>query len=287
MAKQSKIEWTQSTWNPWHGCHKISAGCKNCYMFRDKARYGDDPNTVVRSKTKFYDPLKWTEPQLIFTCSWSDFFIEESDPWRDEAFEIIAKTPQHTYQILTKRPDRMLDYISRSAYLTNAPLDNVWLGVSVEDQKTADERIPLLLQTPAALRWLSVEPLLGPVDLAEWLWMLKGSKGGTVDMLHWVVVGGESGPNARPFDIQWARDIIAQCKAADVPVFVKQLGATPEVTMDCLHCNGVDSEKCGGGCNGDGTKTFELTYKNKKGGDPSEWPKDLRVREMPEVLNGR
>lgn len=277
MAKQSKIEWTQSTWNPWHGCHKVSAGCKNCYMFRDKARYGDDPNTVVRSKTKFYDPLKWTEPQMIFTCSWSDFFIEEADAWRDEAFEIIAKTPQHTYQILTKRPDRMLDYISRSAYLTNAPLDNVWLGVSVEDQKTADERIPLLLQTPAALRWLSVEPLLGPVDLAEWLWMLKGSKGGTVDMLHWVVVGGESGPGARPCDISWIRSIMAQCKAADVPVFVKQLGSG-RLEYGKVHIQpvGVANHSAG-----------SWTYKNSKGGDPSEWPKDLRVREMPEVLNGR
>ncbi len=253
MAKQSNIEWTEATWNPWHGCHKVSAGCKNCYMFRDKKHYGQDPNTVVRSKTKFYDPLKWTEPQTIFTCSWSDFFIEEADPWRDEAFEIIAKTPQHTYQILTKRPDRMLDYISRSAYLTNAPLNNVWLGVSVEDQKTADERIPLLLQTPAAVRFLSVEPLLGPLDLSHYLaydeengdgefletngWAYDSWSGGFMGPnthndptyapepgIHWVIAGGESGPDARPMHPDWARSIRDQCQAANVPFFFKQWG---------------------------------------------------------------
>ncbi len=162
MGNESAIEWTDATWNPWH-----------------KARYGQDPNTVVRSKTKFYDPLKWKEPRKIFTCSWSDFFIEEADEWRDEAFAIMALTPQHTYQVLTKRPERMLEYLApgRQNKVVNAackllrktdgeagymkwlseydgewPPKNVWLGVSVEDQKTAAERIPLLLQTPAAPR---------------------------------------------------------------------------------------------------------------------------------------
>lgn len=171
MGHKSNIEWTEATWNPWHGCHKVSQGCKNCYMFRDKERFGQDPNVVVRSKTKFYDPLKWTEPRTIFTCSWSDFFIEEADAWRDEAFAIMALTPQHTYQVLTKRPERMLEYFNSrqpatyrnhwappeitstfdifrdkqkmkwppAGYSINWPLPNVHLGVSVEDQKTADE----------------------------------------------------------------------------------------------------------------------------------------------------
>ncbi|MCO5334929.1 MAG: phage Gp37/Gp68 family protein [Pyrinomonadaceae bacterium] len=198
MSFNSAIEWTDATWNPWHGCHKVSAGCKHCYMFRDKKRFGHDPNVVVRSKdATFYAPLKWKEPRKIFTCSWSDFFIEEADEWRDEAFAIMALTPQHTYQILTKRPERMAVYFndpqvrkniySAAHYGENAilekgfrliynrlevhdhtwPLPNVWLGVSVEDQRTASVRIPLLLQTPAAVRFLSIEPLLGPVDLTN------------------------------------------------------------------------------------------------------------------------
>jgi protein gp37 len=154
VAHESKIEWTEATWNPWHGCHKVSAGCKNCYMFRDKAKYGQDPNVVVRSKTRFYDPLKWKEPRTIFTCSWSDFFIEEADPWRDEAFAIMALTPQHTYQVLTKRPERMLEYLG----------------------------------------------------------------------LHWVIAGGESGPDARPMHPGKARSLRDQCTAASVPFFFKQWG---------------------------------------------------------------
>jgi protein gp37 len=267
MAHTSKIEWTEATWNPWHGCHKVSAGCKNCYMFRDKAKYGQDPNVVVRSKTRFYDPLKWSEPRTIFTCSWSDFFIEEADPWRDEAFAIMALTPQHTYQVLTKRPERMLEYsnnFNTEARIMDAtarllmndtdkfaglkacilqqveewfPLPNVWLGVSVEDQKTADERIPILLDTPAALRWLSLEPLLGPVDLkrlretsfSAGTNCLTGSRhigyqSVSTARIDWAVVGGESGPAARPMHPDWARDLRDQCTAAGVPFFFKQWG---------------------------------------------------------------
>lgn len=240
MGENTKIEWTQSSWNPWHGCHKVSAGCKNCYMFRDKARYGQDPNVVVRSKTKFYDPLKWKEPRTIFTCSWSDFFIEEADEWRDEAFAIMALTPQHTYQVLTKRIDRAMKYIrygplklfgvlDRLAYEykvdgrmndweTDAPIQwpipNVWLGVSVEDQKTFDERWPLLEATPNALPWLSIEPLLGEIRIPQ----------SAFRTLRWVVVGGESGPDARPMHPDWARSIRDQCTAAGVPFFFKQWG---------------------------------------------------------------
>lgn len=272
MGENTKIEWTQSSWNPWHGCHKVSAGCKNCYMFRDKARYGQDPNVVVRSKTKFYDPLKWKEPRTIFTCSWSDFFIEEADEWRDEAFAIMALTPQHTYQVLTKRPERMLEYLAqpdvaaRIAYKmpsllptkgmmkeiyrealtaglkiayefvqSDFFLKNVWLGVSVEDKKTADERIPLLLQTPAAVRWLSIEPLLGPMEFSD-----VSGRADAVEQLgkqalrgiDWVVVGGESGPDARPMHPDWVRSIRDQCKAAGVPFFFKQWGEWLPVLPD-------------------------------------------------------
>lgn len=278
MAEKSKIEWTEATWNPWHGCHKVSAGCKNCYMFREKKHYGQDPNVVVRSKTTFYDPLKWKESRRIFTCSWSDFFIEEADAWRDEAFAIMALTPQHTYQVLTKRPERMLEYVKSAKWknllkwmnsvpegrgnnlcslahqkLKNTkwefynvkrwPLTNVWLGVSVEDQKTADERIPLLLQTPAAIRWLSIEPLLGPIDLERELGAyLPGNdsplRSSWLRKLHWVVAGGESGPDARPMHPAWVQSIRDQCINAGVPFFMKQWGEwwpisqTPDFWID-------------------------------------------------------
>lgn len=204
MSEITGIEWTDSTWNPWHGCHKISPGCKNCYMFTDKKRYGQDPNVVSRSKTKFTEPLKWKEPRKIFTCSWSDWFIEEADAWRDEAWDVIRRTP-HTYQILTKR-------IERAAGRVPQPfLPNVWLGVSVED-RARKFRIDILRQIPAAVRFLSLEPLLE--DL------------GTLDLrgIHWVIAGGESGPGARPMPPDWVRSIRDQCLAAGVPLFFKQWG---------------------------------------------------------------
>jgi protein gp37 len=205
MGELTQIEWTQATWNPWHGCHKVSQGCKYCYMFRDKARYGQDPNVVVRSKTKFSEPLKWTDPKLIFTCSWSDWFIEEADGWRCEAYNIIGATPHHTYQILTKRADRIQ---GRFPY---PPLSNVWLGVSVEN-KAALSRIDILREVRASVRFLSLEPLLedlGPLNL---------------DGIHWVIAGGESGPEARAVDPEWVRSIRDQCIAAGVPFFFKQWG---------------------------------------------------------------
>lgn len=317
MGKESKIEWCTSSWNPWHGCHKVSAGCKYCYMFRDKARYGQDPNVVVRAGDKtFYAPLKWAEPKKIFTCSWSDFFIEESDAWRDEAFAIMALTPQHTYQVLTKRPDRMWKYLRPgrqnevvkaacnilrtrkgefaytkwlSEYDGEWPPKNVWLGVSVEDQKTADERIPHLLNTPAAVRFLSVEPLLGPVDLrnvkpssSQWLDAVTGLRGGDHSLadcnsINWVIIGGESGPDARPFDVAWARSIIRQCKDAGVPVFTKQLGAKPydsdlRIATPRSVIVPIDSDW-----------TFTDKLADRKDGDWSEWPEDVRIREFPNV----
>src|SRR6266498_5551388 len=123
MGETTGIAWTQRTWNPWHGCHKVSAGCKNCYMFREKRQYGQDPDVVVRSKTTFNAPLKWKDSALVFTCSWSDWFIEEADPWRDEAWDVIRRTPHLTYQILTKRIER-----ASSCLPKDWPLKNVWLG---------------------------------------------------------------------------------------------------------------------------------------------------------------
>lgn len=209
MGSTSTIEWTDATWNPWHGCHKISPGCKFCYMFRDKKRYGQDPDVVVLSKTTFNAPLKWQEAKRIFTCSWSDWYIEEADAWRGEAYEIIRKTPQHTYQILTKRIERA---VSQSPIL---PIANVWLGVSVEDPRYK-YRIDYLRCLNATVRFLSIEPLIADVGELD----LRG--------IGWVIVGGESGGrDARPMKVEWARNVRDQCVAAKVPFFFKQWGGSP------------------------------------------------------------
>jgi protein gp37 len=176
-------------------------------MFRDQTRYGRNPNVVVRAaEATFRAPLKWAEPRFIFTCSWSDWFIEEADGWRDEAWEIIRQTPQHTYQILTKRPERIAERLPWSAF--GDPWPNVWLGVSVENQRFA-HRAQILAGIPAAKRFISAEPLLGPVALP-----LGG--------IDWVIVGGESGPDYREMNLDWLAGVVQQCRNADVPVWVKQ-----------------------------------------------------------------
>jgi len=206
MGQNSTIEWTEATWNPWHGCAKISPGCAHCYMYREKRRYGQNPDIVVRSKTSFDAPSKWTKSKMIFTCSWSDFFIENADAWRPEAWEIIRRTPQHTYQILTKRPDRITNSLP-----PGWPFENVWLGVSVENPRFY-WRIKTLEVVPASVRFLSLEPLLAP--------MSKLPLGG----ISWVVVGGESGPHCRPMEPDWVREIREQCSNAGTAFFFKQWG---------------------------------------------------------------
>jgi protein gp37 len=173
-------------------------------MFREKRQYGQDPERVVRSKTKFYDPLKWPDPAFVFTCSWSDFFIAEADQWRDEAWDIIRRTPHLTYQILTKRPARIRTHLP-----SDWPFTNVWLGVSIESRQYL-YRADVLPEIPATVRFLSLEPLLedlGPLNLSG---------------IGWVIIGGESGPKHRPFEIPWLESIVQQCREAHVPVFVKQ-----------------------------------------------------------------
>lgn len=223
MSATTGITWTDATWNPWMGCTRVSPGCASCYMFREQERYGNDPNFLRRSKTTFRDPLKksWALPRRIFTCSWSDFFHQDADAWRPEVWEIIRQTPQHTYQILTKRPERVIpnlpadwypdpsgDAFRAPTWATQPQWRHVWLGVSIENQRWV-ERIEKM---PARAKlFISAEPLLGPLDLREWL-----------SEVGWVIVGGESGPDARPMDLAWAADIQAQCQVANVPFFFKQ-----------------------------------------------------------------
>lgn len=271
MGKRSAIEWTDATWNPWHGCHKVSEGCRNCYMYSEKKRYGQDPRAVVRSRTLFRAPLGWKEPKLVFTCSWSDFFIEEADGWRDEAWNVIRSTPQHTYQILTKRPERMIDHLPWTRHLRPSPWPNVWLLVSVENQEAADLRIPHLIRTPAAVHGVSYEPALGPVDF--WPWLSNPSIAARYNaeppLLDWIIVGGESGPGARPCDLAWIRSVRDQCQASGVSLFVKQLGSKPTTDFRTRPV-GHDDE------------TWKLMLlRDSKGGDPAEWPKDLRIRQIP------
>lgn len=336
----SNIEWTDATWNPVVGCTPVSPGCLNCYaatmanrlhhMGRHEyvgltVRKGhiDTPDGMQGGRQVFNGtvrclpdrlaiPLHWKKPRMIFANSMSDLF-HEAVPFEfiDKVFAVMALCPRHTMQILTKRPERMAEYLStphweigtspsagipqsfsrhdwirtvakymspedRWEHLPDVdewPLPNVWLGTSVEDQARADERIPHLLKCPAAVRFLSCEPLLGPLDLASAV--VKRRIGDPQP--NWVIVGGESGANARPCNVAWIRSIVAQCKAAVVPVFVKQLGARPtEVGCGDLMPMAWTWD--------DGGEQVERWYKprDRKGGDMAEWSEDLRVRQMPE-----
>jgi protein gp37 len=330
----TSIEWTDETWNPTVGCSRVSEGCRNCYAERQAfrnmnmgwTRYEGITHKVgneirwtgtLRFVPEVLDkPLLWKRPRRIFVNSMSDLFHGALD-FHDIAavYGVMAWATQHTFQVLTKRPERRKAFMhwmcnlvgprdahgnqpfenmktdpvlgaemaaSKHIRLTNYgpgkltgdrptkppwPLPNVWEGVSVEDQPTADERIPILLQTPAAMRFVSYEPALGPVDF-EHMPVPEGNK----TSLDWIIVGGESGPGARPFDVEWARSVIRQCRrngGGKVKVFVKQLGAKP--TTD--HRTRPAGEQA----------HWTQTLRDKKGGDPSEWPEDLRIREYPEA----
>jgi protein gp37 len=238
MGLNSEILWTDSSWNPWQGCHKVSPGCDNCYMYRDKKRSGQDPTLIQRSSLKtFNSPLQWTEPARVFVCSLSDFFIEEADLWRDEAWEIIRKTPYLTYQILTKRPKNIEERLPED---WGSGWPNVWLGVTAENQEMADKRIQILLTIPSVIRFVSVEPMLGLIDFSilsrpfdfhkspfgwnEWLWK----------RINWVIGGGESGTNARSINPDWARSLRDQCKDARVPFFMKQMNNKGKIPEDLM-----------------------------------------------------
>ena len=262
MSDKTGIEWTDATWNPVTGCAKVSAGCKHCYAEREWPRmtrlvpaYSGRDFTDVRTHADRLDqPLLWMKPRMIFVNSMSDLFHPDvPDEFLPDVFAVMAAAPRHVFQVLTKRPERMRDVLNDGVFFEAVacsakqygieltaeqwPLPNVWLGVSVEDQAAADNRIPLLLDTPAAVRWISAEPLLGPVDLNRIL--VNAERGFHASALHeqhddcyyqsnaqldWVVAGGESGPKARPMHPTWARSLRDQCSAAGVPFLFKQWG---------------------------------------------------------------
>lgn len=386
----TKIEWTDATWNCVTGCTKVSSGCRFCYAETIANRFWATQYPPVDGRPRrFTDvichpdrleiPLHWRKPRRVFVNSMSDLFHKDIPlEFIAAVFGVMAATPHHTYQILTKRPDRALEFCDEyhraSECLWTAelfvrqesgkheprldgvsppwPLRNVWLGVSVEDQATADARLAVLAKIPAAVRFASYEPGLAAVDFRfpaganpvnakrpenfeKWSkaqqddWY-EGTARATYmaqcDTLDWVIVGGESGAGTRPFDVQWARDTIAQCKAAGVPCFVKQLGARPIDPCECVRCCGPnehpggcrkcagwgdreledheladditgsgygpcpdchgsgDCQVCGGANDPDnGGPRSDLELRDPKGGDPSEWPDGLNVREFPMV----
>jgi protein gp37 len=289
---ETKISWTDETWNPIVGCSKISEGCQNCYaekMAHRLACMGVDgydravasgPNEFISQwsgtaafvESRLDKPLKRKKPTTYFVCSMGDLFHESvPDEWIDKVFAVMARCPQHTFQVLTKRADRMLDYFhsplggipwkaNRDWY---EPLPNVMLGVTAENQATADERIPILLCTPAAARFVSVEPMLGPVDVGRaaskiYNHPLGGMSGGP--KIGWVICGCESGPKRRPMYLDWARDLQQQCETAGVPFFMKQLTKTKQGFAEY----------------GFGSVTKDI----------SDFPNSLQVREWPEMLKG-
>jgi protein gp37 len=271
MSAKSKISWTDSTWNPVTGCNKVSVGCANCYAHTYAQRFHKGDFSVKLHPGKLDVPLHWKKGRKIFVNSMSDLFHPDvPNDYIDLVFAIMALSQQHTFQILTKRPIRMLEWFSRMPVIAPAsnaydrtaktvfewilglgneiesfiksieiqsdelselqwPLPNVMIGASVENQLTGDERIPILRKIPAAKRFISAEPLLGQVDF------------GNNDEIDWVIVGGETGPKARPMHPQWVRSIRDQCKAANIPLFFKSWGewkATVYPNPDTLRlCN--------------------------------------------------
>lgn len=294
------IEWTDATWNPIRGCSLVSAGCKNCYAMKQAHRFSG-PGKPYEGLTEIgphgplwtgkirlvpealEEPLHWRKPRRIFVNSMSDLFHEDvPDEFICRVFGAMLAASRQIFQVLTKRPERMQKLLRDIGFANDVavfgnwgepvvpwPLPNVHLGVSIEDQATADERIPILLRTPAAVRFVSYEPALGPVDLSQFIPVHAHSSFRAARManqnlpcINWVIVGGESGPGARPCDVAWIRSIKDQCQAAGTKLFVKQLGSYVRV------------ENAVGGLS-------RLRLQDKKGGDIREFPEDLRVREFP------
>lgn len=310
MSENTKIEWATHSWSPWRGCTKVSEGCANCYAEtlskRNPAVLGEWGKGKPRVLAKNWgDPIRWNGrrickcgciqvpidwphpmrcpkcasdwiKQRVFPslCDWLD--DEVPIEWLAQFLKLIHDTPHLDWLLLTKRPQNWRQRLAEvlAEMLQKKPWDawdfvdgwlnghappNVWFGVSVENQKRAEERIPELLKIPAKLRWLSVEPLLGPIEIpSDWFhgyWRKNLSNEG----FHWMVIGGESGYGSRPCTVNWIRYLVHRCRRSDVPVFVKQLGANP-VDSNNIPFDGIS---------------------HPKGGDPSEWPEDLRIRQFP------
>lgn len=319
----TSIEWTLTrrpdgtnapgyTFNPWWGCTKVSPGCTHCYAESFAKRVGHKVWGVDAERRFFGDshwnePVKWNraagdwpERRKVFCASMADVFEDGRGlgSQRARVFELIAATPHLDWLLLTKRPQNVRDMVPLR-WLDAWP-SNAWLGTTCEDQERADERIPHLLAAPAPVRFISAEPLLGPIDFSELIQVPDPSddrecschiappcsvcvEPRMLPVVDWIIVGGESGNGARPCETEWIRSIVEQCKTADVACFVKQLGGFPQV-----RARGADEEPFEPECewpNGTrfvgGNGPSFAALRNSKGGDPSEWPEYLRVREFP------
>lgn len=258
MAENSAISWTDATWNIARGCTKVDEDCKFCYMYRESmnsTRY--NPIDIVRTKTVFDLPLRLKVPSKIFTCSLTDFFHEAIDSYRHEAWDIIRKCPQHTFQILTKRPERIKQCLPPD---WGEGWSNVWLGTSVGSKKGLSRMVDLSM-VDACVKFLSIEPMWERVDLKEAMYYPDKSEIGfyVLAAYDWVIVGGESGNETgkyryRPCELSWIEDIVQDCKRNNIPVWVKQLGT---------HLS------------------KQMGLKSHHGADMSEWPEHLRIQQFP------
>ena len=265
MSTATKIEWTDHTFNPWWGCSRVSSACRFCYADRDARRYGHElwrrhgPRRIL-SEQNWERPLKWNRDaeragvsEKVFCASMADVFEDHPDLGepRKRLWGLVEGTPWLRWQLLTKRPENVAGMVPWGKDWPSW----VWLGVSAENQRWADTRIPVLLELPARTKFISAEPLLGPIDLRFDHECEGPPHWACPPMADWLIIGGESGGRARPMEIDWARDLLAQCRkpvVSTVP-FVKQLGA-------------VLGRELGAG---------------PKGGDMGRWPDDLRIREFP------
>lgn len=349
MAEKTGIAWCDSTWNPWIGCTKVGPGCDGCYAaVSTPARslgvvWGAGQPRMRTSAANWKKPIQWnarpfyecrdcgwrgetksncpscaaevtTARRRVFCSSLADVFDNEVDPaWRADLFDLIYNTPNLDWLLLTKRIGNAAKLMPWDHKLAGGPPSNVWLGATIVNQEEADRDIPKLLATPAAKRFVSYEPALGPVDWSSYIYdsvgVLRcsqcgfftnrthedrcpndGDLMGDFPRVEWIIVGGESaqpGHPARPFDIQWARDTVRQCRQAGVAVFVKQIGSRPlgwcVVADDHASptCDNYESTEQGQPCWSYGSRCVYL--KDRAGADPAEWPEDLRVREFPDA----
>lgn len=338
MAETTGISWTDSTWNPWRGCLKVSEGCANCYAETLSKRnpkvlgtWGPEATgtRVVAADRAWNEPFTWDNkartrrPWRVFCASLADVFEDWRGPMADvagytlyaaaeghwtreptsrpvtmadvrtQAFRVMESTLNLTWLVLTKRPQNILRMVPGS-WREKWPA-HVWIGTTTENQARADERIPELLKVPAAVRWLSVEPQIGPVDLGRWVFdrdaAIRRAVNGPMALnrdqadaviahpgIHWVITGGESGAGARPFRTAWARDLMHQCRAAGVACFHKQHGAHA-IEDNATLAAGVPREMIRPG-------EYRLTLKDKAGADPAEWHPNMRVQQFPSGAAG-
>lgn len=327
---QTKIEWADKVWNPVSGCTKVSEGCRNCYAERMSKRLAgrcgypaEDPFRVTLHREKLGEPLKWRKPLRIFVNSMSDLFHADiPDKFIIDILSLIAEASHHTFMILTKRPERMRELLNHETIANDVwlqtsrgvnaerspwPLPNLWLGVTAENQAAADERIPQLLQTPAAVRFVSVEPLLSEVNLSRYLkrpickhwgengdpniygryfWKKQALVGAGWVGIDWVICGGETGPGARPMHPAWVRDLRDQCRAGGTPFFFKSFGEYVRVG-ECM--NEEDDEEFYSKSSAAGTNVQRLNLQGGMGyhGEKSIYMQRIGKKRAGRELDGR